>query len=211
LLRQIWWTSIPVWSIGFLSFVPFLRIALGRRRKKDWLVLTAYLAAVVGLAAVVSITTHGAGATVAGACVLGLMGFAAAHTAFAFRPSRGDPGPSSPAERPDNRQAIEAARHRMEQRKASIDLARSNPALARELRIGRPDLPREYDDGGLVDLNHVPGHILAAHLGLSPDEVTAVIAARDKLGAFSSAEELSAYAELAPGRVDELRDLMFFG
>ena len=33
--------------------------------------------------------------------------------------------------------------------------------LARELRIGRPDLPRQYDDGGLVDVNNVPVGVLA--------------------------------------------------
>jgi hypothetical protein len=37
-----------------------------------------------------------------------------------------------------------------------------------------------------------------------------VLAARDKLGKFSSADELCAYTELPPDRVDELRDLMIF-
>ena len=34
-------------------------------------------------------------------------------------------------------------------------MVQTNPALARELRIGRPDLPRQYD-GALVDINRVP-------------------------------------------------------
>jgi hypothetical protein len=34
------------------------------------------------------------------------------------------------------------------------------PVLARELRIGRPDVPRQFDDGGLVDLNHAPVPVL---------------------------------------------------
>jgi hypothetical protein len=41
--------------------------------------------------------------------------------------------------------------------------------------------------------------------------VSAVIAARDRLGSFASADELSAYAELPPDRVDHLRDWMLFG
>ena len=48
---------------------------------------------------------------------------------------------------------------------------------ARELRIGRPELPREYDDGGLVDVNRVPGAALTAQLGLTQQEMTNVIAA----------------------------------
>ena len=46
-------------------------------------------------------------------------------------------------------------------------LQQDNPVLAQELKIGRPDLPRGYDDGGLVDVNHVPAAILASHLGLT--------------------------------------------
>jgi hypothetical protein len=203
---------VPVWSIGFLSFAPFLRIALERRRKGDWAVFAAYLGAVAALAIITSTGAHGAGAIAGGAYVLGLMGVAAAHTTVAFRPSQSTaPGPPAESRPPGNEHAIGAARHRIARRKEALKLARSNPALARELRIGRPDLPRDYDDGGLVDLNHVPGYILAGYLGLAPDEVQAVVAARDKLGAFSSADELVAYEALTPERVDELRDLMSFG
>jgi hypothetical protein len=56
----------------------------------------------------------------------------------------------------------------------------------------------------------VPGSVLAAQLGLAPAEVTGVLTARDRLGRFSSADELCAYTQLSPDRVDELRDLMLF-
>jgi hypothetical protein len=36
------------------------------------------------------------------------------------------------------------------------------------------------------------------------------LAARERLGRFGSAEELCAYTELSPDRIDELRDLMVF-
>ncbi len=36
--RQVWWASVPVWSIGFLSPVPFLVYALIYRARRDWLV-----------------------------------------------------------------------------------------------------------------------------------------------------------------------------
>jgi Helix-hairpin-helix motif len=206
-VRQIWWASIPVWSVGFLSFLPFLRIAVGRRRRKDWAVFAAYAVAVAALIAVVSVRTSGTGTVAGGAFVLMLMGTAAAHTAVKFRPARGGPRRSVAG---DNREAVAAARDRMRRRIEAVKLIRANPALARDLRIGRPDLPREYDDGGLVDVNHVPAHVLASHLGLRPDEVRSLVAARDKLGTFSSADELAAYAALSPDRVDELRDLMIF-
>jgi hypothetical protein len=98
----------------------------------------------------------------------------------------------------------------MERRDDARRLVQANPELARELRIGRPDLPWQYGDGGLVDINRVPGYVLAASLGLTQQEVTNLTAARDKLGKFSTADELRDYAELPLGRVDELRDLMIF-
>ncbi len=72
-------------------------------------------------------------------------------------------------------------------------------------------MPHDYDDGGLVDVNQVPGGVLTSYLGLTPAESAAVIAARDQLGRFTSPEELSVYAQLPPGRVEALRDWMMFG
>src|SRR6266700_4115871 len=83
-LRQFAWASVPVLSLSLLAFVPFLRLAFARSRRRS----------------------------------------------------------------------------------QARQIARANRVLARELRIGRPDLPREYDDGGLVDVNHVPGDILTSCLGL---------------------------------------------
>lgn len=107
--------------------------------------------------------------------------------------------------------ALITARARMHRRQQARQLAQDNPVLARELAIGRPDMPHDYDDGGLVDVNHVPGDVLASFLGLTPAESAAVAATRDQLGRFSSPEELSAYAQLAPDRVETVRDWMLFG
>ena len=214
MLRPILWASVPIWSIGFLSFVPFLAYAMIQRRAKDWAVFAVYLAAtvamIVALAAVNSSSSASAGV---GGFIVVLAGCAAVHAAIVFRPSRGLSSlgasmPLSPRQR--NRVAVAQAQDRIERRKDARHLLKTNPGLARDLRIGRPDLPREYDDGGLVDVNHVPGAVLAGQLGLSPAEVTDVLAARDKLGKFTSADELCAYTALAPDRVDELRELMLF-
>lgn len=229
-LRQVAWASVPVWSIGFLSFVPFLAYAVMNRRKRDWAVFAAYLAATIAM--IIALGTVGSGSNAGGAVggfIIALAGCAAVHTAVLFRPGgargalgpagAGAPGTLGPAgagalgprsleER--NRETVAEAKSRIERRKDARRLATSNPSLARELKIGRPDLPRDYDDGGLVDVNHVPGPALGAQLGLAPAEVTDVLAARDRLGRFASADELGAYTQLTPDRVDELRDLMLF-
>jgi hypothetical protein len=216
-VRQVLWASVPVWSFSFLAFVPFLAYAISRGGKRNWAVFGAYLAATVGMfVALGAAGSTGGGSTAVGGYIIALAGCAAVHTAILFRPGRGGPydgGPGgapavSPRQR--NRAAVAQARDRIERRKDARHLVDTNPALARDLMIGRPDLPRAYDDGGLVDVNHVPGGVLAGGLGLTPDEVTGVLAARTSLGRFTSADELCAYTQLSPERVDELRELMIF-
>jgi DNA uptake protein ComE-like DNA-binding protein len=214
-VAQVAWASVPVWSIGFLSFVPFLAFAVINRRKGDWAVFAAYLAATIAMIVAIGAVNSSAGDGVVGGFIIALAGCAAVHTAVLFRPARAvetaAPGPGAPASlQRRNRQAVAEAKSRIERRKEARHLVGSNPALARDLKIGRPDLARDYDDGGLVDVNQVPGSVLAAQLGLAPTEVTDVLSARDRLGRFSSADELSAYTQLSPRRVDELRDLMIF-
>jgi DNA uptake protein ComE-like DNA-binding protein len=78
------------------------------------------------------------------------------------------------------------------------------------LRIGRPDLPRQFNDGGLVDVNHVPDQILVERLGLSPAEAARVVEARERLGGFSSAAELCAFAEIPDATIDIVQERLLF-
>ena len=108
-LRQVAWASVPVWSIGFLSFVPFLAYAVMNRRKRDWAVFAAYLAATIAM--IIALGTVGSGSNAGGAVggfIIALAGCAAVHTAVLFRPGRargalgpagaGAPGTLGPAE-----------------------------------------------------------------------------------------------------------------
>ena len=81
-VRQLAWASVPVWSLGMLAFVPFLRLAFVRRQGRDWGVFAAYFAVVIGLVVLVSAGgSKGAASAVAGGVVILLMGFAAVHAA----------------------------------------------------------------------------------------------------------------------------------
>jgi hypothetical protein len=211
--RQVWWASVPVWSISFLSPVPFLVYAIIHRTRRDWAVFAGYLAATVAMVVALGAAGSNDAATAGvGGFIIALAGCAATHAAVLFRPSRGVPqlsgAPLSMRQR--NQAAVAAAKNKLERRKEARHLVATNPALARDLKIGRPDLPREYDDGGLVDVNHVPVGVFSSGLGLTPIEARDVLAARDKLGRFVSAEEICEYTQLSPDRVDELRDLMIF-
>jgi hypothetical protein len=124
----------------------------------------------------------------------------------------GTPAPASTA-RP-------AARHRPRARGRAVApraarrgpaIIGGNPPLAAELRIGRPDLQRQYDDGGLVDVNHVPAPVLATELDLPPQVAAAITAERERLGGFGSPEEIMVYCGgVTPDRLDLIRDRLIF-
>ncbi len=202
------WAVIPVVTLGILSFVPFLRIALARKRPKDWAVFGAYLAVCIGLSvAVEAVPANSPGGPALGGLFVLLIVTATVHASVELRSL-----PQYPRlTRPVAADPVTRARARIQQRVDARKLAERDPVLARELRIGRPDLPRQFDDGGLVDVNNVPAQVLMACLQFSEQEASAVIAARDSIGRFSSPDEVSVYAQLDPARVDEVRDLMWFG
>jgi hypothetical protein len=207
-LRQFGWASVPIWSLSLLAFAPFLRIAFARRRTRDWVVFAGYLAAVILTVVLMSIAGPDDAVTVAaGGLAILVMGVASVHAFVAFRPSQEEGSNGTRA----SELALATARARMHHRQQARELAAANPVLAAELKIGRPDLPHDYDDGGLVDVNHVPADVLASCLGLTPAESQGVVAARDQISRFSSPEELSAYTDLPPDRVEALRDWILFG
>jgi DNA uptake protein ComE-like DNA-binding protein len=94
--------------------------------------------------------------------------------------------------------AEEEARQRRQLRSIAAETARGDPELAREMRIGRPDLPRTYDDGGLVDINNAPAPALAAILGLTVEQANTIVDVRSQTGGFVSPEEVAALTALPP-------------
>ncbi|MER6595815.1 hypothetical protein ABT214_28975 [Micromonospora purpureochromogenes] len=84
------------------------------------------------------------------------------------------------------------------------------PAARNDLRIGRPDLPRTFDDGGLIDVNAVPEQVLAGLPGLTADECRQIAVDRWLRGPYASLEELAGRCLLPPTATDRLRELLFF-
>lgn len=102
------------------------------------------------------------------------------------------------------------AKGRLKQRERARKIAATNPALAAELRIGRPDLPRTFDDGGLVDVNQVPASWLAALPGFDTQLADKIVSTRDEVGGFASAADLEVTLDLAPGRLTQGQDQLLF-
>ncbi|MFV2173805.1 ComEA family DNA-binding protein [Actinomadura sp. LOL_016] len=118
--------------------------------------------------------------------------------------------PKEPPRNLANEHAVEVARFRRTLRDEARELAARDPALARELRIGRPDEPRTYDDGGLVDVNHAPPNIIAALPGMTPELAERVIERRAATGPFISVEEMVVDADLPPDVLPQLADFAIF-
>lgn len=89
-------------------------------------------------------------------------------------------------------------------------LAATNPGLARDLRIGRPDLIRDYDDGGLVDVNAAPEEVLCDTAGLTKEQAVRIVGDRDLVGGFGSVDELVNRGLLDRLTAEAARDRMIF-
>jgi DNA uptake protein ComE-like DNA-binding protein len=96
---------------------------------------------------------------------------------------------------------------RRAKRQAARELMTKDPAMARELGIGRPDLHMGYDDGGLVDINAATPESLSQACGIALGRAREIVAAREARGGtyFSIGEVLMDVA-LPPGEDEALRE-----
>jgi DNA uptake protein ComE-like DNA-binding protein len=104
---------------------------------------------------------------------------------------------------------VEAAEERIERRAEGKRMLASQPALARELGIGRPDIAGA-DDFSLIDVNHVPAAVLTGLPGITGDLANRIVAERAPVGGFSSVDDLGVVLDLPAATVDALRPLTIF-
>jgi hypothetical protein len=186
--------------------VPFAYAAARTRRRVDVAVAAGYGLAVVLLITVMSVAPPGPDgrtaapwATIGGLLILSVLVGGTVHLALlrrrVYRPAPRHADPT-----------IAAALAARDRREEARRLAASDPLLAREVRIGRPDLPRRYDDGGLVDLNTAPAAVLAQALGVDPAIAATIVTAREAAGRLTSVEDLFVYSDLPVDVWDVVRD-----
>jgi len=196
---------VPALTFGIGAAVPFLYWGLWLRSRRLLAVGAGY--GVTACLCLVVLNANGWWQTALGTLLaLGLMSVGTAH-AFALRHELlGDVltlrhGDSNP-----ERLAIERIRRRAYAR----GLLHSDPLLAYELRIGRPDLPRDFDDGGLVDVNHASANALTLIPDISGDMASQIVAARESVGGFSSLDDMSVVVGCPPQTFDRLEDFLVF-
>lgn len=201
------WAFLPALSLGLLGWVPILHAAVRLRERPLWLILAGYCVLTVGAFAGANAIPDVAGGTFVllavictiHACLLRPRVFDPARRPLRLSPSAIEAEPAYAAAAP--------ARQRREQARA---LAARDMAMARDLLIGRPDLPRHFDDGGLVDVNHMPAPAIAHHLGLDINAAAQMVQVRDQIGGYSYPEELTTLGGLPPETADWIRDRVIF-
>jgi DNA uptake protein ComE-like DNA-binding protein len=108
-----------------------------------------------------------------------------------------------------NDPAVEAAQARIDLRAEGKHMLATQPAIAREVGVGRPDVPgaRDY---GLIDVNHCPAETLAKLPGITNELARRIVGGREQAGGYYSVEDLGMLLDLPPATVDAMRDLTVF-
>jgi len=189
--------------VGLTTWAAFLYIGI-RARRRQWLAWAGMYLAAVAVWLVLDSPDHPGSAAqgIAAALALGAWIGGGVHALVisndAVRRIQGSEDP-----------AVEAAETRIERRAEGRHLLSSKPALAREVGVGRPDIPGA-DDYGLVDVNHCPAVALTRLPGIGNDLAARIVREREQAGGFSSAEDLGVLLDLPPAAVDEIRDTAVF-
>ena len=95
------------------------------------------------------------------------------------------------------------ARERLAQRARARQLALEQPDLAREIGLGRPDLPGAHAMD-VVDVNHAPVEALAELPGIDAELAGRLVAAREEVKGFVSVEDAGVVLDLDTTTVDRL-------
>jgi hypothetical protein len=201
--------ALPIVSCGFASFVPPLWATAQRPQDRQFRRRMITFAAVIGAIAILGFLMLVSGPTdsegvptgfasdLGGVLWLTAMVVATVIAVIHRKPRTQLPGTVQ-----------ELARRRM--REQYRDLIKRDQSLALNINVGRPGLPREYDDGGLLDLNHVSAGELTRFGSIPPDEAQRIVETRERIGRLSSIEELGVYAGLSDSTVARLRETAVF-
>ena len=198
---SVGWALLPLVTLGLASVATFGYAAIRLRSRALGFCAAAYGLAASAFLFLVNIGTDASWQSNLGAAIgLTSAAIATGH-GFAIRPRVLD-GPIVTAED----KARDALRRRAHARKLVTD----HPQLAKELKIGRPDLHSDFDDGGLIDVNHVPEGYLTILPGIDTALASRIIEVRDAIGGFDSLDDMGILLDLPPQRLDWAQERAIF-
>ncbi len=208
-----WYFVVTIATVGLLSAVPFWHAWVTLRRpsvRRSAVVYSVLGAALVVLASTIPRDPEGQPIGDGATALNGVLAVTALGVVIAacvqLRPLRrdvfGGPGQSRTASDRVMAGALASRARRDEAR----EIAGRDPVLARDLGIGRPDLGRGYDDGGLVDVNSAPAEVIERVCMIDRSHALAIVAAREARGGYFTVDEVPVYVHLpahSAGQVQE--------
>jgi hypothetical protein len=215
-----WYFVLTIASVGLLAWVPFVHAASRLGRRSVSVRAAIYGAGALAAAVLLTITPSDAQGRSVGAAgqaisvigtllLLSMMAVACIQQAPLRREvySRRPPvHVTMPGVLPGTDPAVAAALASRARRDEARQLATRDPLIARDLRIGRPDLPHTYDDGGLVDLNSASAPVIAELCDIDLATAENIVSARVACGGFLTVDDVFATAEIPVGAWDMIRD-----
>jgi DNA uptake protein ComE-like DNA-binding protein len=194
------WPYISLIPVGFGAWAPIY--AGVKAREPKWVAIGALWTAMIVVALILS-SGHGHGddGLVGALAIIAWVGGIA--TSFSIRGAY-EQQLGSPVLR-----AAEVGEQRLRDRQQAQRIARENPALAKEMGIGRPDLTGAAD-AGLVDVNNASVTALLKLPGVDGDVATLIVEAREKVHGFASLEDMGAALDLDGHLVEGLRGAVVF-
>ena len=152
---SVLWALVPLITFGWGAGFSFTYAAIRLRSRALGAFAGAYFVlGITSLTLVGSNSSESGWSTFGAAMAITLMALGTAHTFGIRRRLTGQRDRTLVATSDEQEQAIVEARTELQRRRDARDLLRTDPELAHQLCIGRPDLPHRYKDGGLVDVNH---------------------------------------------------------
>jgi len=188
---------------GFTTWAAFLYIGI-RAKRVSWIVWAAVYLGLMVASGVLDTPAHpssSAQGLAAGLLLLAWIGggvHAFAVSTAAVKRIRSDQDP-----------ALVAARDRITLRSEGRHLLATQPELAREVGVGRPDM-RGSKDYGLIDVNHCSAAALVRLPGITDDMAKRILDNRAGAGGFTSVEDVGMLLDLPPSTVDQMRDMAVF-
>lgn len=207
------WALAPLYTLGLGTPMVMVHAAAKKLSLLQALAATVYVTALVSMF-VVDRDAGGLQRTLfdVGMAVNLIVG--AAH-ALAVRRwvFSGDPAHDARPSGLAHQQALALAQHQdyTAARAEAHRIVATDPALARGLVIGRPDLPgRQFPDGGVVDVNQATVGMLVRYAALPEDVARRIVGARDQVGELASYDDLLVTADVDHHVTDRVRDWLVF-
>jgi len=200
-----WWTLVPFVPFGWLTGFAWVYAAIRARARWWWVAAVVYLVlSLGGFGLVVSDPDPhdtwrldvGMIMSMVAMMFGGAQGLALRRDWLLEVYGSGDP-------------ALQAAERRLAIREEALGIVQRDPLRARELGIGRPDVPRSFD-GGLVDVNHASIEAIAGLPRMDRELAERVVAIREEIEGFDSLEDMGAFLDLPAPQVERMRGLAVF-